>query len=287
MKKVLLVAAIGLAIVSCEKDGNVTETSTLVDSKDLNQDELDASYAFGVSLGQRTEQYEASPQVKDSLDYSQVKEGAEEFLKSPESKTSYYYGVDMGRQIYGALSNDLIKGHLSKDEIIAGMMDYLNKKDLKVSVDSVRLIMDNFYNQRLATKGEDNAKEGMAYLNKIKKEQGVQVTDSGLAYKVIEEGSGEKVQLGDKVKVKYTGKTIDGTVFDSTDKNNGGEAIEFPLQQGGLIPGWIEGLQLMSKGSKYTLYIPAELGYGNQQSGTIEPGSTLIFDIEVVDVVKQ
>ncbi|MGI9527184.1 MAG: FKBP-type peptidyl-prolyl cis-trans isomerase [Weeksellaceae bacterium] len=285
MKKLLLTLSVAIAIVSCEKDGS-TDAATLVDAKDLNQDELDASYAFGISLGEKTEAYNKNPQLKDSLDYAKVKEGIQDFLKSGKDKTSYYYGVDVGRQIAGALENDIIKGHLSQDEIIKGMMDYLDKKDLRVSKDSVRIVMDKFYESRVASKGADNAKAGIAFMNKVKKESDVKTTPSGLAYKVIQEGTGDKVEIGDVVKVKYTGKTIDGKVFDSTDQGNNGEAIEFPLQQGGLIPGWIEGLQLMSKGGKYELYIPSELGYGNQASGAIEPGSTLIFDIEVVDITK-
>lgn len=286
MKKILCTLAVALVVVSCEKDANITDAATLSDGKGLSPQELDASYAFGVSLGERTEQYNDNPQLEDSLNYDQVKEGVEDFLNSSDDKTSYYYGVDLGKQIKGALDNEMIKGHLSKVEIINGMMDYLNKKELKVSKDSVRMVMDQFYQGRIEAKSEGNTKSGLAYLNKVKKEAGVQTTASGLAYKVLQEGTGDKIQIGDKVKVKYAGKTIDGKEFDSTEKSNGGEPIEFPLQEGGLIPGWIEGLQLMSKGGKYTLYVPSELGYGNAQSGIIEPGSTLIFDIEVVDVIK-
>ena len=286
MKKIILAAFVGLAVISCKKEG---ETGSTVESSTsnapLNQEEIDASYAYGITLGQGAERYNQS-QTEDSLNYDELKRGINDFLKNPKKYDSYAYGLNIGKQIQGALDNKVIAGRLDKNEIINGMMDYLNKKETRINTDSVAVVMDNFFQNQMVKSAENNKKAGIAYMNKLKKEEGVQTTSSGLAYKIIQEGNGEKPTEGDIVKVKYEGTTLDGEVFDSTEKNNGGEAVEFPLNPGGLIPGWIEGMKLMSKGAKYKFYIPAEIGYGDRGSGAIGPGETLIFDIELVDFQK-
>ncbi len=119
------------------------------------------------------------------------------------------------------------------------------------------------------------------FLNENKAKAGVKTTASGLQYLTTKEGTGKQPQATSVVKVHYTGKLVDGTVFDSSVER--GEPIEFPLNQ--VIPGWTEGLQLMKEGGKATLYIPANLGYGAQGvPGTIPPNSTLIFDVELIEV---
>ena len=119
------------------------------------------------------------------------------------------------------------------------------------------------------------------FLNENKTKPGVKTTKSGLQYTVTQEGTGKSPTANSTVKVHYTGKLLDGTVFDSSVER--GEAIEFPLNQ--VIPGWTEGLQLMKEGGKATLYIPAELAYGAQGiPGSIPPNSTLVFDVELLNV---
>lgn len=115
------------------------------------------------------------------------------------------------------------------------------------------------------------------------KQDGVQTTASGLQYVVKKEGTGKQPTLNDVVSVKYTGKLIDGTVFDSTDKNNAGNPVTFPLN--GVVQGWQEGLQLMKEGAEYTLILPAALGYGEQTVGSIPANSALIFDVALVKVM--
>jgi len=111
----------------------------------------------------------------------------------------------------------------------------------------------------------------------------VKSTPSGLQYTVISEGTGPKPTLSSTVKVHYTGKLIDGTTFDSSVDR--GEPIEFPLN--GVIKGWTEGVQLMSKGSKYKFFIPADLAYGDRGAGNaIGPNETLVFEVELIDIVK-
>jgi FKBP-type peptidyl-prolyl cis-trans isomerase len=122
---------------------------------------------------------------------------------------------------------------------------------------------------------------GQTFLARNAQEPGVMTTASGLQYKVITEGSGAQPTATDTVTVHYRGTLIDGTEFDSSYSR--GEPISFPLN--GVIPGWTEGLQLMTVGSKYILYIPSELGYGAQGAGAaIPPNSTLIFEVELLGI---
>jgi FKBP-type peptidyl-prolyl cis-trans isomerase FklB len=126
-------------------------------------------------------------------------------------------------------------------------------------------------------------KAGMAFLAENKTKPGVITTASGLQYIVLQEGTGPKPMATDKVKCNYEGKLLDGTIFDSSVKQ--GHPIEFNVN--GVIPGWTEALQLMNTGSKYRLFIPSSLAYGDQQMGQdIKPGSTLIFDVELLEIVK-
>ena len=122
--------------------------------------------------------------------------------------------------------------------------------------------------------------KGAKVLEENKKNPEVKETASGLQYMVLQEGKGEHPTATSKVTVHYTGKLLDGTVFDSSVDR--GEPITFGLNQ--VIPGWTEGLQLMDEGSKYILYIPYNLGYGDQQAGSIPPGSTLVFEVELLEI---
>ncbi|MGB5988285.1 MAG: FKBP-type peptidyl-prolyl cis-trans isomerase [Marinifilaceae bacterium] len=125
-----------------------------------------------------------------------------------------------------------------------------------------------------------NKAEGEKFLAENKLKEGIQTTESGLQYKVIKEGTGEKPLATDRVKVTYKGTLLDGTVFDSNS-----DGFEFMLN--GVIKGWTEGVQLMTIGSKYKFFIPSELAYGeNQMGATIKANSTLIFEVELLDIIK-
>ena len=129
---------------------------------------------------------------------------------------------------------------------------------------------------------QENVKAGKAFLEENKAKEGVQVTASGLQYKVLKEGSGKKPVSTDKVKVHYTGKLIDGNVFDSSVQR--GEPAVFGVTQ--VIPGWVEGLQLMSVGSKYEFVIPSELAYGERSAGgAIPPCAVLVFEVELLEIM--
>jgi FKBP-type peptidyl-prolyl cis-trans isomerase FkpA len=128
---------------------------------------------------------------------------------------------------------------------------------------------------------EDNIAAGKAFLAENANKEGVVVTESGLQYEVLVEGTGTSPSATDTVRVHYRGTLLDGTEFDSSYKR--GEPAEFPLNR--VIPGWTEGVQLMKEGAKFKFYIPSELAYGTRSTGAITPNSTLVFEVELLDVV--
>jgi peptidylprolyl isomerase/FKBP-type peptidyl-prolyl cis-trans isomerase FklB len=136
---------------------------------------------------------------------------------------------------------------------------------------------------RLQGETKKNETAGEAFLKKNAAEPGVKTLPSGLQYKVVREGPAGGVHPGprDEVKVHYEGTLLDGTVFDSSYKN--GQPVIFVL--GRLVPGWVEGIQLMKPGDEFLLYVPAKLGYGDRDTGPIPPGSTLVFRIELLGVL--
>ena len=129
---------------------------------------------------------------------------------------------------------------------------------------------------------DKNKEEGAKFLKENAHNKSVYTTKSGLQYRKLKDGNGKHPTANSTVKVHYTGKLLDGTVFDSSVER--GEPMEFPV--GAVIPGWTEGLQLMDEGSKYMLYIPYNLAYGENPAGEIPPGSTLIFEVELLEILK-
>jgi FKBP-type peptidyl-prolyl cis-trans isomerase FklB len=179
-----------------------------------------------------------------------------------------------------------------KQQGITNINDVLVNKAIKdkMSGDSTLLteqqcnqVLMGFIEKAKADKAAVAKKQGEAFLVANKTKPGVVTTASGLQYIVLKQGTGPKPALTDKVKCDYEGKLIDGTVFDSSVKQ--GKPIEFAVN--GVIAGWTEALQLMNTGSKYRLFIPSNLAYGDQQMGSdIKPGSTLIFDVDLIEIVK-
>lgn len=193
-----------------------------------------------------------------------------------DQKVSYAIGANFGSQV----KNDDI--NLDMEAFTQGVRDGMagQNKFTDQQMQEIFMQFQQDMQAKQANKANAAKAEGIAFLEENKKNPDVQVTESGLQYKVIKQGDGPKPSATSKVTVKYTGKLIDGTVFDSTDKN-GGEPISFGLNQ--VIRGWTEGLQLMPTGSKYIFYIPSELAYGDQGAGGLIPGgATLIFEIELL-----
>ncbi len=187
--------------------------------------------------------------------------------------------------------NSWIKENISPDPVIfaKGLFDGKNGNPL-MSEEVARGLIMSFVNERQAKQAELNKAtfkeyiaENEAFLAKNKQKPGVTVTPSGLQYEVITMGTGPKPTRENVVKVHYSGTLIDGTEFDSSYKRNA--PAQFPVS--GVIPGWTEALQLMPVGSKFKLYIPENLGYGANGAGDkIKPFSALIFEVELLEIVK-
>lgn len=162
--------------------------------------------------------------------------------------------------------------------------DALNGGTTLLNEEQMNLCITNYLQKMKTEKSSGNRKAGEAFLAANKTKAGVVTLPSGLQYSVIKEGNGPKPTITDTVKCHYHGTLIDGTVFDSSVDR--GQPAEFPV--GGVIKGWVEALPLMPVGSKWKLFIPSDLAYGDNQAGpTIAPGSTLIFDVELLEIVKK
>lgn len=199
-------------------------------------------------------------------------------LTKPEDRISYYLGVNFGSNI----KKENIE--VNVETVIQGLKDTLAGNP-KMTEAEQRDTLSQLQTMMMA-KRQEKAKAAKAagdqWLAENAKKPGVKTTESGLQYKVIEEGTGESPKATDEVSVKYAGRLIDGTEFDSTARR-GGNPARFRVN--GVIRGWSEALQLMRKGAKYELYIPSQLAYGERGSGnSIPPNSALIFEVELVDI---
>lgn len=209
--------------------------------------------------------------------------GSEE-LKTEGQKFSYAMGLSLGK--YFKDLEEKFDLNMIQKGIQAG---YSDAKPL-LDEDQTRQIQENFAKrqhdkqiQKLVVQVQKNRKAADAFLAANKAKEGVKTLESGLQYKVIKEGKGAKPTSEDTVKVHYKGRTIDGKEFDSSYKRN--EPAEFQVKQ--VIPGWQEAMQQMSVGSVYEIYLPPDLAYGDQGAPpVIEPGSLIIFEVELLDVVK-
>jgi len=206
-------------------------------------------------------------------------------LKTQEQKVSYSIGVNLGKN----MKNDDLKVDL--ELFMQGVKDALEKdsallltdEEMQAVFTQLQQDMQAKQMKKLEETAGPNKKAGSDFLAKNKTNPDVKVTASGLQYKIITTGNGPSPKVTDKVKVHYAGRLLDGKEFDSSIKR--GEPAEFPLN--GVIKGWTEVLQLMKVGDKWEVYVPSDLGYGDQGSqGVIPPGATLIFTIELLGIVK-
>ncbi len=206
-------------------------------------------------------------------------------LKTEKDKVSYM----VGQQIGSSLTQ--IKDEIDMAVVIQAMQSSLKGEASKLTPEEAQALQQSFA-QKLQAKRETemqaaagkNKAEGEAFMVKNKSAKGVMSTASGLQYQVVTAGSGSKPAATDTVKVHYVGTLLDGTEFDSSVAR--GEPAQFALNA--VIPGWTEALQLMPVGSKYTLWIPSELAYGDRGTpGPIGPNATLRFEVELLEIVKQ
>lgn len=193
-------------------------------------------------------------------------------------KVSYALGLSIGNNFRSSGIENL-----QIEDFVKGLKDVLDEAQPEISYDEAKEVINNYFVKLQKEKLENNKKAGEEFLNINKHRDGVVVLPSGLQYQVLKKGTGAKPAASDSVKCHYHGTLINGTVFDSSVER--GEPAVFGVSQ--VIPGWVEALQLMEVGSKWRLFIPSELAYGEHGAGqAIEPNSALVFDVELLDIVK-
>ena len=201
-------------------------------------------------------------------------------------KLSYALGMSMGHNFKGTGIKTL-----NSADFAAGVASVYDGVKPEMTFDEAKRIVNEYFAKleaemqaEAAKQGEVNRKNGEAFLTENAKREGIKVTESGLQYEVLESGKGDSPKASDNVEVHYTGKLIDGTVFDSSVER--GVPASFGVTQ--VIPGRVDALQLMHEGDKWRLYIPSDLAYGpNGAGGVIGPNMTLIFDVELLRVIKK
>jgi FKBP-type peptidyl-prolyl cis-trans isomerase FklB len=198
-------------------------------------------------------------------------------MKNELDSVSYSMGVAIGTSLKMAgLAN------INDKMFLQAMNEVLADKPTVVTADQSNQIIQQYLTKQTSKNSGKNLAEGKKFLEENSKKEGVVVLPSGLQYKVIKEGTGDKPLATDKVTVHYHGTLLSGKVFDSSVQR--GQPATFPLN--GVIKGWTEALQLMKTGSKYILYLPSDLAYGEQGTRGIEPNSVLIFEVELISIEK-
>ena len=277
---VLAAGLVAMGLTSCNKKSG----AALADGVDS------LSYAFGVLNG--TDLAMGLKQYPKKVDIDQFIRGMQSTVNSDSAKFSYEFGAAIGSNMKQQIEQMGKQGiEMNKEEILSALFATLKEDSTLISraqaeevfrngMQAIQLKKQKEEAEKLANTPEakKNKADGEAFLAKKAKEAGVQKTASGLLYKVIKEGKGEKPVENDKVTVNYKGTLIDGTQFDASEK--------VPMSVGQLVPGFNEALMLMTPGSKYEVYIPAELAYGTNPNPRIPVNSTLIFEIELLSVDK-
>jgi len=287
MKKLSFVAAMAIAAItmtSCGGNSNAPEAN-------LKNDVDTLSYAVGVSIGnQFTQMQVLSYQLGvDSAYVADFLRGVKESANAGDDKkkAAYYAGLQIGQQISQQIVPNVNRQFFGTDstktvnlnDLLSAFITLVKGDEAKFNATEADSLQKEFTNRKLNA----NLAAGKAFLSENAKKEGVQVTESGLQYKVLTKGDGPVPTKEDKVKVNYTGTLLDGTVFDSSEER--GEPATFRADQ--VIKGWTEALTMMPVGSKWQLFIPQELAYGEYGNRGIEPGSTLIFTVELLEIVKE
>ncbi len=190
-------------------------------------------------------------------------------------KVSYSIGINVATSIKTEGLDSINSFYISK-----GFQDVFENKDLAVNIEESNKIIGEYFNKKQDAKNQRLAIDSKIFLEQNKQKEGVMTTESGLQYLILSEGKGNNPTLNDNVTVHYHGTLIDGTIFDSSVDRK--QPATFPLN--GVIPGWQEALQMMSVGSKWKIFIPSELAYGESGAGAIGPNSTLIFEVELLSI---
>ena len=190
-------------------------------------------------------------------------------------RVSYSIGINVATSIKSEGLDSINSFYISK-----GFQDVFENKDLAINIEESNKIIGEYFNKKQDAKNQRLAIDSKIFLEENKQKDGVTTTESGLQYLILSEGRGNNPTLNDNVTVHYHGTLIDGTIFDSSVDRK--QPATFPLN--GVIPGWQEALQMMSVGSKWKIFIPSELAYGESGAGAIGPNSTLIFEVELLSI---
>jgi len=193
------------------------------------------------------------------------------------NKVSYALGLSIGNNFQNAGIKDL-----NTNDFLKGLTDVFSGNQTDIGYDEAKKIISDYFEELQVRKNEINIQAGDEFLRINREKNGVVELPSGLQYEILKQGNGTKPKASDKVKCHYHGTLINGVVFDSSVQR--GESATFGVSQ--VIPGWVEALQLMPVGSKWRLFIPSRLAYGEKGAGEmIESNSTLIFEVELLDII--
>ena len=253
------------------------------------------SYAMGLAQTQGLKGFIMYRMGVDTTYMADFVKGLKTGIKAGDNakQTAFYTGIQIGQQV----DNQIIPGVsrevygnaeelINKDFFLSGFIAGVTGKNLSMNPMEAQMtamaLMEELKNARFEEQFGENKAQGVAFLDSISTTEGVVKTESGLCYKVITKGKGDVPTKTDKVKVHYRGTLIDGTEFDSSYSRN--EPTTFRANQ--VIAGWTEALTMMPVGSKWMLYIPQELAYGSRDMGTIKPFSTLVFEVELLEIEK-
>lgn len=280
----MMAAALVATMASCSKSG--------APKADLKTDVDSLSYSIGLAQTQGLKAYLANTVGIDTTDMAEFIKGLNEGANAGDDKKkmAYFAGVQIGQQI----SQQMLKGinyelygedstqTISLKNFMAGFVSGVNGKSDIMTVEQAQEIatrkMESIEKEQMEKKYGDNKKKSEEYMANIAKKAGVKALANGVYYEVITEGKGAIPADTSRVKVKYEGKLIDGTVFDKTEK----DPITFACNA--VIPGWTEALTHMPVGSKWIVYIPQDQAYGAREAGNIKPFSALTFTIELIDI---
>ena len=204
-------------------------------------------------------------------------------LKTKIDSTSYALGILMAQQPKTGLDNTPGGKEINIDLLASAYHKILSGDSAILSLEKANELVSSYFEQAQGKIAQKNLEEGNAFLEKNKSNAGVKVTPSGLQYEVIKEGTGKLPNDSSMVKVHYHGTLIDGKVFDSSVDR--GEPAEFPVN--GVIPGWTEALKMMPVGSKWKIYLPSNLAYGERAPQEIGPNKVLVFEVELLEIVSK
>lgn len=303
--KIFLALCISIILLSCaneapvkDEERNITET---ISFEDYNQK---ISYAIGLDHGSAGRARYSDPKLFGKLDFNEINNGLVDYLESnpllvtPDEVDSvlnlflmadgkvdstlisvkigsYAIGINEALVLVTSLVNKGIDQEINASTLVKGIKDGMNGIRTAYALKEAQDDLFYYY-------GQLNKKNGESFLKENKNKDGVTTTESGLQYFVYQEGNGNHPKAIDSIEIHYASRFISGETFENTKEL--GPSVKFPVMQ--VVKGWTEGLLLMSPGAKYRFFIPYELAYGEEGGGPVEPFSTLIFDVEMIDVIS-